>query len=52
VWDGNHRIQAWMPYSSKLHSDDPSWHISIDYILLDTSKRLVELLIATIDLNK
>jgi hypothetical protein len=23
VWDKNHRIQAWMPYISKLHNDDP-----------------------------
>jgi hypothetical protein len=24
MWDGNHHIQAWMPYISELHNDDPS----------------------------
>jgi hypothetical protein len=41
-----------MPYISKLHNDDASWHICADLILLDTSHGLVELLIMLIDLNK
>jgi hypothetical protein len=52
VWDTNHYIQTWMPYISRLHGDDPSWHIFVDSILFNTSKGLVEVLIAMIDLNK
>jgi hypothetical protein len=42
VWDGNHM----------LHDDEPSWHISIDSIFLDTSHGLVELLTAMMEFNK
>jgi hypothetical protein len=52
VWDGNHCIEAWMPYFNKLHSDEPSWHINADLILLNTFHVLVELLTSMIDLNK
>jgi hypothetical protein len=41
-----------MPYIIKLHNDDPFWHISIDLILLDTSKGLVELPTTMVNLNK
>ncbi len=41
-----------MPYINILHSDDPSWNVFVDSILLNISKGLVELLIAMIDLNK
>jgi hypothetical protein len=51
VWDNNHHIQAWMPYISRLHNDDPSWHIYANSILFDTFERLVELLTTMIDLN-
>ncbi len=40
LWDMNHRIQAWVPYINKLYSDDPSWHIFANSILLDISKGL------------
>lgn len=52
VWDRNHHIQAWMPYSSRLHSNDSSWHIFANFILLDTFEGLVELLTTMINLNK
>jgi hypothetical protein len=29
VWDDNLRLQAWMPYISKVHPCDFSWHIVI-----------------------
>ncbi len=41
-----------MPYINILHSDDPSWHIFADSILLNTFEGLVELLIAMTNLNK
>jgi len=52
IWDENHHIQTWMPYISRLHIDEPFWHISIDSILLDIYHGLEELLTAMIDLNK
>ncbi len=27
VWDGNHRLQAWLPYINYLQDDEPPWHI-------------------------
>ncbi len=53
MWDGNHRLQVWLPYINHLHNDEPSWHISIDSIVLDTSHDgLVELLTTMTELNK
>jgi hypothetical protein len=52
MWDGNHRLQAWMPYIRFVYDDDVSWHISMDSILLDTSHGLVELLTIMTNLNK
>jgi hypothetical protein len=46
VWDGNHKLQAWLLYINYLHNDEPSWHISIDSIIFDTFQGLAELLIA------
>jgi hypothetical protein len=46
VWDGNHKLQVWLPYINYLHNDEPSWHISIDSIILDTFHGLIELFIA------
>ncbi len=51
VWDGNHWLQAWMPYISRVHSDDLSWHIVVDSIMLDTRKDLIHLFIAMIGMN-
>jgi hypothetical protein len=31
VWDGNHQLQAWMPYISRVHPYDLSWHIIVDF---------------------
>jgi hypothetical protein len=52
MWDGNHKLQTWMPYIRRVHGDDASWHISMDSILMDTFHGLVELLTAMIDLNR
>jgi hypothetical protein len=52
VWDDNHRLQAWMPYISKVHPCDFSWHIIMDSIMLDMRKGLMHLLIVMTDMNK
>ncbi len=52
MWDGNHRLQVWMPYICFVYDDDVSWHISMDSILLDVFHGLVELLTIMTDLNK
>ncbi len=41
-----------MPYIKPIDIKDASWHISIDFILLDTSNGLVKLLIAMTNFNK
>jgi hypothetical protein len=51
VWDNNHLLQAWMPYISRVHPYDFSWHIVVDSIMLDTRKGLVHLLVTKIDMN-
>ncbi len=52
VWDGNHKLQAWVPYINLLHNDEPSQYISIDCIVLDIFHGLVEPLIAMTKFNK
>ncbi len=52
VWDGNHRLQAWVPYINHLHDDEPFWHIFVDSNVLDTFHGLVELLPAMTKFNK
>ncbi len=39
VWDNNHQLQAWMPYISRVHPNDLSWHI-----VVDTKEGLIHLL--------
>jgi hypothetical protein len=50
--NGNYKLQAWMPYINHLHDDEPSWHIFVDSIVLDTFHGLVELLTSMTKLNK
>ncbi len=52
VWDDNHWLQAYMPYISKVHSDDLSWHIAMDSIMWNTKEGLVHLLTTMTDMNK
>jgi hypothetical protein len=41
-----------MPYISKVHSDDLSWHIAMDSIMWNTKEGLVHLLTTMTDMNK
>jgi hypothetical protein len=52
VWDGNHKLQAWLPYINRMHNDEPAWHIYVDSIVLDTSHGCFELFITMTKLNK
>ncbi len=52
VWDGNHRLQVWLPYINHLQDDEPFQHIFVDSIVLDTSHGFIELLITMMELNK
>jgi hypothetical protein len=35
VWDGNHRLQAWLPYIDWMHKTKENWHVAIDSIILN-----------------
>jgi hypothetical protein len=52
VWDGNPKLQTWLPYINHVHNDKPSWHIYVDSIVLDTSHKFVKLFTTMMDLNK
>ena len=32
VWNGNHRLQAWLPIIKNEQRDDPSWHFLVESI--------------------
>ena len=52
IFDGNHRLQAWKPYIDMFHSDDLKWHYSVDFIVLDISSSVPQVLIAMNNINK
>jgi hypothetical protein len=52
VWDGNHRLQTWLPCINSIHPNDVDWHVSVRNFVLDTTCELVELLITMTNLNK
>ena len=52
VWDGNHRLQAWMNVIGAKHSDEPSWHYSVDSICLDPKESAGLLLDAMQSINE
>ena len=35
VWDGNHRLQAWMPIIEQFHTHDINWHFCVEGVILD-----------------
>ena len=34
VWDGNHRLKAWLPIINREHAHDPDWHYAVESIVL------------------
>src|ERR1700738_5119253 len=51
VYEGNHRVTAWMGYIHKYHSNNPDWYISVDCIVLDARGECSRLLNAMNDIN-
>ena len=47
VWDGNHRLKAWLPIINREHAYDPDWHYAVESIVL-TIKGDVASAIATL----
>ena len=35
VWDGKHRLQAWMPIIEQFHTHDINWHFCVEAVILD-----------------
>ena len=35
VWERNHRLIAWWRHINNNHSDDKSWHVLVDCIVVD-----------------
>ena len=52
ICDGNHRRIAWMNHITRLYNDVPSWHYSVDTIILETKGRVGMLLNVMNDINK
>ena len=51
VYEGNHRVTAWMGYIQKYQSSNPDWYISVDCIVLDARGQCSILLNAMNDIN-
>jgi hypothetical protein len=52
VCDGNHRRLAWMNHIERLYKNEPSWHYSVDAIVLDTKGRIGLVMQVMHDINK
>ena len=52
ICDGNHRRIAWMNHITRLYNDVPSWHYSVDTIILETKGQLGVLMTVMNDINK
>jgi hypothetical protein len=51
VWDGNHRLQAWLPIINRDHTYDPAWHYVVKSIILDVNGDIVTMLAALYEVN-
>jgi hypothetical protein len=51
VWDGNHRLQAWLPIINNEHQNDPSWHYAVESIILIVKGDVVGMLTALHEVN-
>ena len=52
VWEGNHRVTAWLRHIERHHSDEEHWHYSVDCIFLDPKGLVGVLLDAMNDVNR
>ncbi len=51
VWEGNHRLAAWMRHINNHHAEDKDWHVSVHCIVLDPRGQVGNLLHAMHDIN-
>ena len=51
VWDGNHRLQAWLPIINQDHTHDPAWHYVVESIILDVKGDIATMLTALHEVN-
>lgn len=51
VWDGNHRLAAWMPIINRDHCTDPTWHYAVESIVLNVEGQYAMLLGALHQVN-
>lgn len=52
VWDGNHRLMAWVPYIASKHSQELKWHYAVEARLLLTLGHTGVLIDAMNDINR
>ena len=53
VWDGNHRLKAWLPYIEECHPEDPAFHVPVRAIVLKVTDENRDLVLnAMTDWNK
>ena len=52
VWEGNHRVTAWLRHIKRHHSDEEHWHYSVDCIFLDPKVSVGALLDIMNDVNR
>jgi hypothetical protein len=51
VWDGNHRLQVWLPIINNEHKDDPSWYHAVESIILVVGGDIAGMLTALYEVN-
>jgi len=51
VWDGNHRLQAWLPIIEQFHAGDLNWHFCVESIILDPKGNVGSVLTALHEVN-
>ena len=51
VWDGKHRLQAWLLIINRDHTYDPVWHYVVEKIILDIKGNIATMLAALYEVN-
>ena len=51
VWDGNHRLQAWMPIIEQFHAHDINWHFCVESVILDPKGDVPSVIAALHEVN-
>ena len=51
IWDGNHRLQAWMPIIEQFHAHDINWHFCVEGVILDPRGDVPSMIAALHEIN-